>query len=140
MDFKKCSETNNNKVISASENRTSFIIKNPDLRIISKVKVDGCLITDDRKRCDYFFEIDKPITKVIYLELKGKNILRAYDQLEATIGYFKGKRHKAVKKSAYIIASRVPQAGADVQQLQRKMQKACKVPLFVHNVKAEITV
>ena len=139
MDFKKCSETNNNKVISTSENHKTFRIKNINSRKIRKVEVDGCLISDDRKRCDYLFEIDKPITKVIYLELKGKNINRAYEQLEATIGYLK-KRHEAVKKEAYIIASRVPKNRTTTRPLKVNMQKACNVKLFVHTVKTEIEV
>ncbi|MBW1649969.1 MAG: hypothetical protein JRJ44_04730 [Deltaproteobacteria bacterium] len=141
MDFKKCSKINNNKIISTYENHKAFIINNVGLRIISKVKVDGCLITDDRIRCDYLFEIDEPIRKVIYLELKGKNVNKAYEQLEATIGYLK-KRHnsKVVKKRAYIISSRVPQAGADVQQLKSSMAKDCNVQLVVRNRKVEIAI
>ncbi len=140
MDFKKCSKINNNKIISTYENHKAFIINNVGLRIISKVKVDGCLITDDRIRCDYLFEIDEPIRKVIYLELKGKNIKHGYKQLKATIGYLKTRHSKVVKRFAYIIASRVPKPRGNVRELKVKMKRDYNIRLFVHIRKAEVAV
>ncbi|MFK5971175.1 MAG: hypothetical protein QM487_13795 [Candidatus Marithrix sp.] len=71
MDYEKCSQVSNNKIISTPENKRTFIIQNQNSHSIRKVKVDGCLINDKRKRCDYLFEIHDPFTEVIYLELKG---------------------------------------------------------------------
>ncbi|MBW1616861.1 MAG: hypothetical protein JRJ49_10100 [Deltaproteobacteria bacterium] len=140
MDFKKCSKINKNKVVSASEKGKIFRIENRSLRRISKVEVDGCLITDDKIRCDYLFEIDKPITEVIYLELKGKNINKAYRQLKATIGYLKTRHSKVVKKFAYIVASRVPKPRGNVRELKVKMKRDYNTQLFVRIRKAEVTV
>ncbi len=139
MNFEKCSEENRNKVISVSENRRTFVIKNGDAKLVNKVEVDGCLIDGDRKKCDYLFEIDKPMTLIIYVELKGKDIEHAYDQLAATIGYCKN-RHNKLQKQCYIVASRVPKSGPKIQILKQKMAREYKIQMFVHTQKAEIKI
>jgi len=135
MNFKKCSEKSKNKIIAVSENTRKFEIRNDKSRLVYTVEVDGCLINDG-KRCDYLFEIDK---LVIYVELKGSDIQKAYNQLIATIGYCKHRHDKSVKE-CYIVASRVPRAGTDIQTLKKKMSSTHKVQLFVKTQKAEITI
>jgi len=74
-----------NKIIAVSENTRRFEIRNDKSKFVNKVRVDGCLIDDNRECCDYLFEIDKSISLVIYVELKGSDIQKAYNQLIATI-------------------------------------------------------
>ena len=136
MNFKKCSEDIKKKIIAVSENTRKFEIRNDNSRSVNKVRVDGCLIDDNRERCDYLFEIDK---LVIYVELKGSDIQKAYNQLIATIGYCK-HRHDKIAKECYIVASRVPRAGTDIQTLKKKMANTHKIQLFVKTQKAERTI
>jgi len=135
MNFEKCSEKSKNKIIAVSENTRNFEIRNDKSRLVYTVEVDGCLINDG-KRCDYLFEIDK---LVIYVELKGSDIQKAYNQLIATIGYCK-HRHDKIVKECYIVASRVPRAGTDIQTLKKKMASTHKIQLFVKTQKAERTI
>jgi len=121
MDFEKCTESSKNKIIAVTENNRKLIINNPSARQVDKIKVDGCLIKDGI-RCDYLFEIDKPCSKAIYLELKGCDIKKAYEQLDATLSKLKD-RHKNIDKECYIIASRIPKAGTQVQQLKVSLLK-----------------
>jgi len=139
MNFEKCSEANRNKVVSVSEKGRTFVIKNGGAKFVNKVEVDGCLIEGDRIKCDYLFEIDKPMTLIIYVELKGKDIEHAFNQLVATIGYCKN-RHNKLQKQCHIVASRVPKSGPKVQILKQKMAREYKIQLFVHTQKAEKTV
>ncbi|OQX02456.1 MAG: hypothetical protein BWK80_57820 [Desulfobacteraceae bacterium IS3] len=134
MNFEKCSEDIKKKIIAVSENTRKFEIRNDNSRSVNKVRVDGCLIDDNRERCDYLFEIDK---LVIYVELKGSDIQKAYNQLIATIGYCKHRHDKSVKE-CYIVASRVPRAGTDIQTLKKKMANTHKIQLFVKTQKAEV--
>jgi len=138
MNFEKCSEKSKNKIIAVSENTRNFEIRNDKSRLVYTVEVDGCLINDG-KRCDYLFEIDEPISLVIYVELKGSDIQKAYNQLIATIGYCRHRHDKSVKE-CYIVASRVPRAGTDIQTLKKKMSSTHKIQLFVKTQKAEITI
>ncbi|HEY9701420.1 MAG TPA: hypothetical protein V6C58_03185 [Allocoleopsis sp.] len=128
--FNKCSTVNNNKIVVVEENQRKFIINNAQGKTIRKVLVDGCLIDDHRQRCDYLFEIDDPCTLAIYVELKGKDIEKAFNQLIATLDYL-SQKHKNCHKECYIIASKVPKAGPQVQVLKTKLAKSHKVQLFV---------
>ena len=132
MNFDYCSEVTNNKKIAVSENGRKFTIDNPDRKEVIKIKVDGCLIDDDRERCDYLFEVIIPDTKdkeaknietAIYVELKGSDIEKAFKQIMATLGYLVD-RHRQIDKECFIVASRVPKASAKTQELAEKLKKS----------------
>lgn len=144
MDYGRCATESTHKKITAEENGRKLTLENPNGNTIRKIQVDGCLITDtSHKRCDYMFEMEetnsKLISLVIYLELKGCDIKKAYDQLVATIDQF-NKAHQDIKKEAHIVASRVPKAGPEIQQLKIKMLKAQKATLTVSTGEAFTTV
>lgn len=144
MDFGNCATQTTNKLITASEHNRKLTIKNPSAKAVRKIKVDGCLITDSSKRCDYMFEIiddlasDK-INNVIYLELKGRHIQEAYEQLAATIDRFIAE-HQGIKKACHIVASRVPKTGPEVQQLQVEMLRKKQAKLTVSTIQAFVTI
>ena len=132
LNFEDCSEVTNNKKIAVSENGRKFTINNPDQKEVAKIKVDGCLIDDDRERCDYLFEViipdikdkeTKNIDTAIYVELKGSDIEKAFKQIMATLGYLID-RHRQVNKECFIVASRVPKASTKTQELAEKLKKS----------------
>jgi hypothetical protein len=148
MDYGNCAIQSTNKIITAEENRRKLTINNPSGKIIRKIQVDGCLPIKSGKRCDYMFEIDNPISidnpvstinSVIYLELKGCDIEKAYEQLIATIQIFKAK-HQNTKKECHIVASRVPKAGTKAQQLKVKMKKNTQAELIINTNQAFVTI
>lgn len=144
MDYGNCTTQTTNKLITASEHNRKLTIKNPSGKAVRKIKVDGCLIVDSGKRCDYMFEImdnaasDK-ISSVIYLELKGRHIQEAYEQLVATIDRFIAE-HYGIKKACHIVASRVPKTGPEVQQLQVEMLRKKQAKLAVSTARAFVTI
>ena len=143
MDYGNCATQTTHKRITAEENRRKLTINNPSAKVIRKIKVDGCLIIDSGKRCDYMFEIDDLASNlfywVIYLELKGCDIEKAYTQLVATIDRFIVE-HRGIKKECHIVASRVPKAGPKVQQLKIRLLKEKKATLIVNTDQAFITI
>lgn len=144
MDYGNCTTQTTNKLIIASEHNRKLTIKNPSGKAVRKIKVDGCLITDSSKRCDYMFEIlDNPVSDkiddVIYLELKGRHIQEAYGQLVATIDRFIVE-HRGAKKGCHIVASRVPKTGPEVQQLKVKMLREKQTQLTISTIQAFITI
>ncbi len=144
MDYGNCTTQTTNKLITASEHNRKLTIKNPSAKVVRKIKVDGCLITDSSKRCDYMFEIidnavSGKISGVIYLELKGRHIQEAYEQLVATIDRFIAEHH-GIKKTCHIVASRVPKTGPGVQQLQVEMLRKKQAKLTVSTVQAFATI
>lgn len=142
MDFGKCANQTTNKLITASENNRKLTIKNPSAKSVRKIKIDGCLPIKG-KRCDYMFEIIDPasqkIGNVIYLELKGRHTEEAYKQLIATIDLFIIE-HRVCKKECYIVASSVPRARTERQQLIVEMYKKKKTKLIFKSDQAVITI
>jgi hypothetical protein len=139
MEYGNCATQSTHKIITAEENKRKLTINNPSGKLIKKVKVDGCLEVGTGKRCDYLFEIEEPISHVIYLELKGNNVERAYQQLIATIELFVNE-HQGTKKECHIVASRVPKAGTKVQDLKVELLKKKKATLIVSTDKAFVTI
>lgn len=138
MDYGSCAIESTHKIITAEENNRKLTINNPSGKLIRKIQVDGCLDIKGQ-RCDYMFEIDNPISQVIYLELKGCDVEKAYQQLLSSIELFKSK-HQQTKKQCHIVASRVPKAGTKVQQLKVMMEKHTKAKLIVSTDKAFVTI
>ncbi|MGA9768901.1 MAG: hypothetical protein WBV94_07670 [Blastocatellia bacterium] len=139
MDFKRCSEDLQHPSIVVKAEGRKFTIRNPKKRTIKKVHVDGCLIADDRKRCDFLFEIGQVCHCVIYLELKGSDIEYAFQQLVLTMKYL-ASRHQKLKKVCHIVSSRVPRAGPKVQNLKRQMVQKHKALLFVDTQESNINI
>ncbi|MGB7925595.1 MAG: hypothetical protein WCF57_20320 [Pyrinomonadaceae bacterium] len=139
MDFERCSEDCSQINIVVGEMGRQFRINNANRLLIKKVQVDGCLIDDERLRCDYLFEIEQATHCIIYLELKGSDLDHAFRQLVATMGYC-GERHKSCKRVCHIVASRVPRAGPKVQTLKRMMVQKYRTLLYVNTQVANIDV
>ncbi len=139
MDFERCSEDSRHPWLVVAENRRVFRIRNPTNQTIKKLRVDGCLIEDERIRCDYAFEVGARCHCVVYLELKGSDIEHAVAQLVATLGYL-AKRHQSKRKICHIVASRVPRAGPKIQILKLEMNRAHQAALYVGTQEVTIDV
>jgi len=132
----KCVEKSTHPMVVAEENKRKLSINNPSKKVIRKIRVDDCLITEGI-RCDYMFEIDEPIKFVIYLELKGGHIERAYKQLTATLTKFKAE-HKYYKKECHVVASSAPKSTPKSQQLKIRFRKDNAAELIISSRKKEI--
>ena len=81
MDYGNCATQTTHKRITAEENRRKLTINNPSAKVIRKIKVDGCLIIDSGKRCDYMFEIleNTQTNKIVISTIKAfKMITRIF--------------------------------------------------------------
>lgn len=140
MDFEKCTKKSSQKIVSLSENGRKFSLNNKTKRKLAVIKVDGCLIaSNDTEKCDFLIELDDPYTLAIYIELKGKNIEKGYNQLINTMNILK-ERHVKVKKICQIVASRVPKSGTSISNLKVNMMRTHRTLLKVgtHEVKMNI--
>jgi len=137
MDFDACSEITKHKIVQVSENKMKFVIKNNIETSIRKVIVDGCLINDHRQRCDYLFEINDAFNYVIYVELKGCDIEKAFEQLDSTVNICRTRHSSAKTKTCYIVASRVPKIGTKIQNLKKKFIAKNLIQVQIHTNYAE---
>ena len=134
-----CNSSNKNKIVSVSENKRTFRINNKSLFTINKVEVDGCYISEGRK-CDFLFEIiEDEVKEVFYVELKGKHIEDAVEQLESTLKICL-ELHKTIPRSCYIVASRVPKASTSTQKYKKEFKRKNGVLLYIDTRQKEVTV
>ncbi len=137
--YKRCATTKNAPIISVKEQKSKFIIKNPAKKKTLQVKVDGCLPIAGAK-CDYLFEIGA-LQAVYYVELKGKNIKHALEQLLGTLSErFIDKKHRGYQKYCVVVSSRVPRMDPTIQKLKKQCRKNKKADLTIRNKQYEIII
>lgn len=137
MEFKSaCTFETTDKLLVVKERKSKCIFSNPNRRMLTKVIVDGCQITDGIK-CDYL--ILDHCRNEYFVELKGKDLLHAVEQLEATIQQLSDK-NKTVKKKAIIVSSRNPSNDTSVQRAQKEFKKKYNTELIAKNIQAEIII
>ena len=111
----------NSKV--ATENGKRFEIDSTEE--FSRIKIDGCLINSQQiQKCDFGFR--RIINDDFYfVELKGKDIKTAKEQIISTINHFENNLIKIPKNKrfAFIISSKIPKAGTDVNNIRQELKK-----------------
>ncbi len=110
---------------AAKENGKEISIRKPAHLTVCRVKIDKCLVkSNDSTKCDYFFRVCETEVNIL-VELKGKKILHAVDQIVQTFlllsKHFK-QEPKAFK--GYIVSSSVPRAAE--QTFRREQEKVLK--------------
>lgn len=104
------------------EEKSRFVIKNPQRRMVEKHKVDGCIYTTEPiKRCD-FLAIDVISKREIYIELKGQDAdEEAIAQIEETVKRLSKNENDI--KYGYIIhtSSRNPETDTTNQRIVKRL-------------------
>ncbi len=109
---------NSNARLHAEENGRKIIVCGDTFENIDKVKIDGGLIeVTTTSKCDYFFgrKVDgiEQYVNNVFVELKGCDIGRAYDQIVASINIFRingSLAHDSIV-NGIIVGSHIPKAG-----------------------------
>lgn len=130
LPFEKCTATSKNKIVVAKERSKQLKIINPEEKRISKIQIDGCLITDDSLKCDYVFEINNPVSNTIYLELKGTDIPHAIKQLKSTLQLF-NEKHKKLKKDCIVVCYSVPRTTSIIQNFKLELKRSFNANLQI---------
>lgn len=100
--------------------------KNPKKRKINKTKVDGCAIQKG-KRCDFLL-VDHKKTEY-YVELKGKKIEEACDQITESIK--KLSSDIDAPKYSFVICTRSSLSVSDLQKIRGKFLRDYNSSLLV---------
>lgn len=105
FDHKECERLVNDTLIKFSENKREFIAENIDKKDILKLNIDDCLIKNVKHQlsCDngMFIESD---SLFYFIELKGRDIRHACEQIANTIVYFEKYFTNQVKGKEFIAA------------------------------------
>jgi hypothetical protein len=138
MSYQSCGRTRSDKFISVEEKGKVFRISNPTQKPVFQVRVDNCLITGNRERCDFLFEVNgagNACTDVVFVELKGRDIKKALSQLESTIKITNG-RYRNITPLCYVVASSVPASNPAVTQAMIKFRRDLGAQLVVRTREA----
>jgi len=140
LDFNSCSEISNDKIVQGKQHSKSIRLINPAQKVIHKITIDGCVVSDQKtKRCDLLFEVEDVEPKAIYVELKGKNIPHAVEQLKSTLSLLSNK-HKKHKKYCYVICSYVPKGGPLIANLKVCFKRKFNADFFIREHTFELNV
>ncbi len=128
-----CISVKNDKIISFKENKSCFRFINPEQKKVKCILVDGCAITDGI-RCDHLL-IDANDTEH-FIELKGRDIKHAVEQLKASIMQLSANRGM---KYSFVVSTRCPLSGTDIQNFRKKFKQGYNSELIIKNLICEHT-
>jgi len=141
-DFGNCAIITKNKKIICKQKKSKSIfigINKNENEIIKIEDADKCLNIKG-KACD-FLMINIESDNAYFIELKGKEIRYAIEQLQNTISEVK-KNYKTnfANKKSFVISTRCPIASKDLNNLKRKFRKETKSTLIIKNMKIEVSI
>lgn len=122
----ECLRMSKNKIFSLKENRCSFVLSNTAQRTVDKLKIDGCVINDTSERCDWAI-IDLETSTEFYIELKGSDVCKAYNQIECTVNRLTSDRNK--EKLGIIVHNKNPSTDSE-QMVYKKKARRAKIKLL----------
>jgi hypothetical protein len=128
------------RVVVFEENHRRIEFRNLQEITVRKVNLDDENLPDDfGPRCDGILVCPSEMTNhEHYVELKGSDIGHAVEQLRNSLQ--KLSRDVARQpKSCYVISSRVPRAGTDIQRFQRQFRSQYGSVLYVRSRELTVT-
>ncbi|MEG4226233.1 hypothetical protein QUA35_08750 [Microcoleus sp. N9_B2] len=131
----ECEKYKSDTKIVLQEKKSKITFLNPNQDEILKIKVDGCVISDNETlRCDYALIPSAAVE--IYVELKGSDIEQAVKQIESTIKLLSENPQK-IKKLCFVVSTRVPQQTTSIQQLKIQFKKKFNASFRIKNIQDE---
>lgn len=136
----ECCEVSKSSMISRTENKMTFRVKNDGRHEVTVCRVDGCMLGEGSKKCDYLFVVGNIVAYLV--ELKGQDRRRALLQLvEAAEDLAVGELNVPVKTC--IVTSKTPRADTkyqkDVLRLKTRFKKAGAAAPIQKNNLAEVS-
>jgi hypothetical protein len=113
-----CVEAVRHSKVKVEEQGRKAVFLNPDQALIKKVHVDGCLMTGTGPKADYI--VSKPGVVDVIVELKGKDVPHARDQIVATLPVWRAHPPFSSKIAGLIVCSRSPLSSSELQIMKAK--------------------
>jgi len=123
-----CVETATDSKPKVEENGRKAIFLNPDRAEIKKVQIDGCLVTSG-PRADYV--VARPNVLDVIVELKGRDIYHARDQIIATLPFWRNFPPFSLNVAGLIVCSKSPMSASELQVMKAKMLRQHRLWLEV---------
>ena len=108
--LRKCTEELNHPRVTVKAKGRAATFLNPERAKIKKIDVDCWLSSTKTPKADYI--VCKPDVVDVIVELKGKDILHAVEQIVATYAHWKETASCAAKVGGLIVFTRSPKRSA----------------------------
>ncbi|MEY3302501.1 MAG: hypothetical protein ACK5RE_09175 [Pseudanabaena sp.] len=113
--YRDCTNCSEGKLVVAEENKRKYILQNPSKKKVCKVRIDGCLVhSQNQRKCDYLMIVcesklaNYQESDIYFIELKGRDLISAVEQITQTINYFQTQKYKIMGKVfARVVLSKV---------------------------------
>lgn len=102
--------------------KSKYIALNPNERKVCEILIDGGLLKDNKKRCDFGLWVEYN-NRMILVELKGRHVEDAFEQLMQTYTIFQKRFSKeSFSYSLRIVASenKAPRLNERIKRERRK--------------------
>ena len=113
-------ELNHPKITVKRDGRRATFI-NAELTLIKCVDLDAWLSNSGTARADYI--LAKPHVVNVIIELKGKDIAHAAEQIVVTLGKWKSAPPFSTKIGGLIVFTRCPMSAADLGDMKKRLLK-----------------
>lgn len=134
MGLAECTEETTVSNVKVEEMGKKAVFLNPDNSLHRKIRIDGCLVLQG-ERADW---AEKDQVGVVIVELKGRDVEKAADQVLASATYWRDQLKQTLPMSGLIVGSQYPRASASMQKKQASFARAFKGPLRVINKEARL--
>ena len=137
--MENCIEISSDKIIvfkDPGNNKCVMRFLNPSQREVSKIRVDGCKITDGKK-CDFMLLTSDTEN---YIEIKGKHVIYACEQIEATINKLSNNIEKGIKNSFVVSTASPTNITGKRQILKKKFKTKYNCTLKIQTRECEYTI
>lgn len=113
--------SHSNVTVGDKGSRYKANFPNPSKDKFQKAHVDGCMVTDGA-RADWI--VSKVGVGSVIIELKGKDVAHACEQLFATLNHANCQEWLEPKRALLIVCSRVPSFDTSIAKAQVRARKA----------------
>jgi len=137
----ECSETKSDPIITFSEKRSKINFQNSSSQRIRVVTIDGCIFKDEPTlRCDYLLVLPTNNNE-LYVELKGRGISHALEQIEKTIEWsLTALNNRPQKRYGFVVGSQYPKDDSKLKRLEKRINNKYNCRIKYKNKQLDIKI
>lgn len=122
-----CTETSVSE-IKFEEGASKAVILNPDRKTFTKVRIDGCLIKQERAADGALYDAED---RVIVIELKGNDVAYGAKQILSAARFLAKSDRRPSRYGGIVVGKEYPRISSTIQRSQSEFAKAFRGPLHV---------
>lgn len=117
--LERCTEELTHPKVTVKANGRTATFLNPDRAKIKRIDIDCWLFSSESAKSDFL--ISKPGTVDVIVELKGKDIHHAIEQILATLTLWRKNEQCSAKVGGLVVFTRSPERSAVLDNLKLRL-------------------